>query len=298
MYKIVSALLIAMLFCGCSGEKKDVKVAGKPTVYTVNYPLAYFAERIAGEEIDVVFPSMEGDPAFWRPSAEDISAYQSADLILLNGGSYAKWISTVSLVPSRVVDTSASFEARLIALDAAVSHSHGDGAKHSHGEVAFTTWLDPTLAVQQASAIRDALTRLLPEMEAEFRQRCDTLSEELNSLDRQLSEITGRAPLPLVFSHPVYQYFVKRYALNGKSVHWEPDLKPTPKQWDALKEIRKGHPAQWMIWEGEPDPSAIAKLKQAGFDSLTFDPCGNVPASGDYMSAMATNVENLKRAFH
>jgi zinc transport system substrate-binding protein len=296
--KMATILLAALLLSGCSGGKDDVVVARKPAVYTVNYPLAYFAERIGGEAIEVVFPAIEGDPAFWRPSTEDVSAFQSADLVLLNGASYAKWIPSVTLVPSRMVNTAAAFTESFIPLKAAASHSHGDGPAHAHGDIAFTTWLDPTLAVQQASAIRDALTRLLPEMEAEFRQRCDTLSEELNSLDRQLSEITGRAPLPLVFSHPVYQYFVKRYALNGKSVHWEPDLEPTPKQWDALKEIQKGHPAQWMIWEGEPDPSAIAKLKQAGFDSLTFDPCGNVPASGDYMSVMAANVENLKRSFH
>ena len=37
-------------------------------IYTVNYPLKYFAERIAGEHADVVFPApADGDPAFWCP---------------------------------------------------------------------------------------------------------------------------------------------------------------------------------------------------------------------------------------
>ena len=30
------------------------------------------------------------------------------------------------------------------------THSHGPGGDHEHGELAFTTWLDPTLAVEQA----------------------------------------------------------------------------------------------------------------------------------------------------
>ena len=37
----------------------------KLTVYTVNYPLAYFAERVGGKHIQVVFPApSDVDPAF------------------------------------------------------------------------------------------------------------------------------------------------------------------------------------------------------------------------------------------
>jgi len=38
-------------------------------------------------------------------------------------------------------------------------------------------------------------------------------------------------------------------------------------------------------------------LKKIGLDSLTFDPCGNVPETGDYLSVMRENVLNLNRAF-
>ena len=41
-------------------------LANQPlNIYTVNYPLAYFAERIAGDQAKVVFPAPPGvDPAF------------------------------------------------------------------------------------------------------------------------------------------------------------------------------------------------------------------------------------------
>ncbi len=62
----------------------------KPIVYTVNYPLYYFASRIAGDAAEVVFPVPEDvDPAFWMPGTEEIAAFQKADLILLNGAGYA-----------------------------------------------------------------------------------------------------------------------------------------------------------------------------------------------------------------
>ena len=36
-------------------------------------------------------------PAFWAPEVETIAAFQAADLILLNGATYAKWLKTASL---------------------------------------------------------------------------------------------------------------------------------------------------------------------------------------------------------
>ncbi len=52
-----------------------------------------------------------------------------------------------------------------------------------------------------------------------------------------------------------------------------------------------------MIWEGEPVKESVERLKIMGIESLVFDPCGNVPDRGDFMSVMQQNVENLKAAF-
>ena len=89
--------LAALLACG-SGERADEarrtgpEAAEPLTVYVVNYPLRYFAERIGGELVRVVFPApADVDPAHWSPDAETVAAYQAADLILLNGAGYARW---------------------------------------------------------------------------------------------------------------------------------------------------------------------------------------------------------------
>ena len=67
--------------------------AGPLRIYVVNYPLKYFAERIGGDYVQVEFPVPGNvDPAYWDPDIADISAYQKADLIMLNGAAYAKWV--------------------------------------------------------------------------------------------------------------------------------------------------------------------------------------------------------------
>ena len=298
MKLVVSIMVLAgvTVFTARAGAKD----ADAPlSVYVVNYPLQYFAERIGGPDVRVVFPApADGDPAFWKPSPEQIAAYQKADLILLNGASYAKWVAHVSLPASRMVDTSASFADQFIPLKDQVTHSHGLAGKHEHGDVAFTTWLDPQQAIAQAEAIRDALIRLRPGSIADFNQRFDTLAAELKDLDNQLAAVVkAGVSQPLVFSHPVYQYFIRRYSLNGQEVHWEPEESPTPEQWAELKRLIADHPAQGMIWEGTPNPFTVDELKKSGLDSLTFDPCGNVADSGDYLSVMRENALNLKKAF-
>lgn len=37
--------------------------------------------------------------------------------------------------------------------------------------------------------------------------------------------------------------------------------------------------------------------KSRAYNSLTFDPCGNVSETGDYFSVMRKNMVNLKRMF-
>jgi zinc transport system substrate-binding protein len=275
------------------------ETSNKLNVYVVNYPLEYFAWRIAGEHAKVVFPAPQGtDPAYWTPDISTITAYQQADLILLNGAGYAKWVDRVSLPRSKLVDTSAKFEDNYITLEDVVTHSHGPGGEHAHENVAFTTWLDLDLAAKQAKEVADALSRKKPEFKEVFQRNFDSLEKDLMALDGKMQEIVAKNRVrPIIASHPVYQYLAHRYSLNMKSVHWEPDRLPTGEQWLELKRILKDHPAKWMIWEGEPKEETAEKLKSMGIESVVVSPCGSVPADGDFLSVMRDNVENLKVVF-
>jgi len=268
-------------------------------VYTVNYPLQYFAQRIAADHAEVVFPVSPGaDPAFWQPDAAAIGDFQRADLILLNGAGYAKWISRVSLPQRKVVDTSAALRDRYIRTDGGVTHSHGREGDHSHAGTAFTTWLDLSQAVEQARAVRDALSRRLPAQRETFDTNFHTLEQDLLSLDSRLAAIVARDPArPLFASHPVYQYLARRYGLNLKSLLWEPDVVAASEEWQALADMRKSHPAAWMLWESDPDRENIQRLQELGLQSTVFDPCGNRPATGDFLSVMTGNVENMDKLF-
>lgn len=273
--------------------------AEKLTVYVVNYPLQYFAERIGGEYVNVVFPvPADVDPAYWMPDMPTITAYQQADVILLNGAGYARWINKAALPRFRMVNTSARFKDQYIEAAEILTHSHGSEGEHAHESLAFTTWIDFNLAARQAKAIAKALGRKRPELKDTFQKNYQRLEQDLLKLDRDLKTLISKDPSrPLVVSHPVYDYFARRYGLNIKSVHWEPDEIPTNEQMMELNRILKEHPAKWMLWEGKPIKESAERLKAIGLDSLVFDPCGNTPDQGDFLSVMRQNFDNLKLAF-
>jgi zinc transport system substrate-binding protein len=295
-------MLFFVVFCAYMiifYSPSDAAAEKKLTIYTVNYPLKYFAERIAGEHANVVFPApADGDPAYWVPDAKTITDYQKADLILLNGAQYARWTEKVTLPRSKMVDTSRKFKDRYVKLEEAVSHSHGPEGEHEHMGIAFTTWLDLDLAAKQAGEIENALSRKRPDLKSVFQRNYAALEKDLLALDRDIKAIVAnKQKKPLVGSHPVYQYLERRYGLNMKSVHWEPDEAPDSKQLTELKGILKKHPAKWMIWEGDPLDETVSTLTGMGMKSIVFDPCGNKPETGDFMSVMQQNVKNLKTVF-
>ena len=284
-------LLCTLALCPFDSHADQSKLK----IFTVNYPLQYFAMRIAGPHATVVFPAPPDiDPAYWMPDTRTIADYQQADLILLNGANYAKWVAKVSLPASKMVDTSRTFRAQYIYSPETTTHSHGPEGAHAHESLAFTTWLDFSLAVQQAQAIAKALIRKMPKLTDTFEQNYMALEKDLLSLDKELKQIAAkRANQPLIGSHPVYDYLARGYALDLKSVHWEPDQAPSVQQWQNLKGLLEGHPAKWMLWEAKPLPAVVEKLKKIGVSSLVYDPCGNVPQKGDFLSVMRNNVGGL-----
>lgn len=268
-------------------------------IVATNYPLAYFAERLAGARARVVFPvPTDVDPAFWRPGVAAVGEMQKSDLILLNGAGYEKWLTQVSLPRLRLANTSLGFQDAYLRIENAVVHSHGPGGRHAHEGLAFTTWLDFEQAGKQARAVADAIIRKRPEWKSVVTGNLKPLLDDLAGLDAEMKQtVAADFRRPLLASHPVYQYLARRYGLNLKSVHWEPDEMPPDTEWSGLRGILKSHPARWMIWEAEPAPETAAKLRAMGIESVVFDPCANRPESGDFLNVMKRNVEALKAAF-
>jgi zinc transport system substrate-binding protein len=306
--RLVYGFLIVLLLTACGkaehaqpgNARTGSQAAARPLIVASNYPLYYLASQIADDSEDVpqiVFPQIEGDPAFWAPSADQIQLMQSADLVLLNGAGYESWLDWVTLDRDRLIDTSAGFTDKLIELKDTLTHQHGPAGEHAHLGTAFTTWLDPRLAAEQADVIAAALESLAPGKAERFKNNLSALQSRLLDLDRELADTFAvLGDQPMLFSHPVYQYLQRRYGLNGISLHWEPDAEPSASAWIELQKILQQHPAVIMFWEDEPLSSTAARLSELAVQSIVFQTASNRPAQGDYFDILTSNAKRLRTA--
>ena len=290
------SILAIVLLAFCSSEKKQdtaEEVRSKPLVAVVNFPLYTFANRIGGDMVEVFFPQIEGDPAYWEPDESSIEKFQNAALILLNGADYAKWVEKVSLPSSTQVNTSKSFSSDLIEIQGEV-HSHGPEGEHSHSGFAFTTWLDMKNAEKQAETVYQALSDLLPDEKVSFEANFKEVRTRIQQFDDQLSELLGRdEDLVLFASHPVYQYLAKGYAVDIVSYHWEPDQMPSDAEWKEFEHELDHHSGRIMLWEDEPLPEFREKLEGIGVSVIVFNPGSNRSAL-DFIALMEQNIQNLE----
>lgn len=305
-YLLLVVTALAALLAGCTTQEpgqtgSDASdTSQRPVVFATNYPVFYFATRLAdGSVFDVRFPAPEDeDPAFWRPSAEIIAAMQAADMVLTNGATYEKWLATVSLPASLVVDTSAAFADDLLELEVKTTHSHGASGDHSHAGTDFNTWLDMDRAILQARAVAAALTRRLPAQADAINQRLAALEADLDALDNGFAEATKGARGQVVLaSHPVYGYLAKRYGMRVSSFLWEPETMPNDEEWEAFERRKLAEAAEWMLYEDTPSTEIAERLTAAGIQVCVLRPCGNRPPEGDFLSEMKANIERLSEVY-
>jgi putative ABC transport system permease protein len=292
---------------GLSGSRSNAAPAAasvssparvKKQVAVVNYPLQYFTKRIAGDHVDIFFPvPQDEDPAFWKPQDKDIVDYQQADIILLNGADYEKWLPAAVLPLTKQVITSQVFMDRYVTNGEVITHSHGPQGMHSHGLIDFNTWMDPQQAALQAQSVHDELVRLVPSATKEFDANLAALQKDLADLDATLATVSSHlGKEPLLGSHPVYQYTARRYGWDLRSVHWEPDEMPSEAEWQKLVALHEKHPAKLMIWEEAPLPAVTERLRKMGIEPVAFETCASAPTTGDYMSAMYANAKRFDAA--
>jgi len=300
--KRVALLSILIILGACeeqvTGDSRLDDHATKPLVVTSNYPLYYFASEIAGDVVHVQMPDIDGDPAMWVPGAADIPQLQAADLIVINGAGYESWLAFTSLDTDRLLDTTENIQDLLLPIENATLHQHGPEGEHAHEGTAFTTWLDPQIAIEQARAIARGLSALVPAQAESFETRLALLEKKLDELDRSFEQVfADLKDQPLIFSHPVYQYLQKRYGLNARSVHWESGIEPGVKEWVGFQNLLREHPVKLVMWEGQPLPVIIERLQDQGIQSVVFRPAGNRPVSDDYIAIMKENLDRLSAAY-
>jgi zinc transport system substrate-binding protein len=301
----VLGALAATVGCKPEAPKAPTQATEKSfTVYTTFYPTTYFVQRIGGELVEVVCPCpADADPAMWMPNDATIAAYQKADLIVINGASFEKWVSKTSLPEARIVDTSKSFSEELIVLPGAVSHSHGPGGEHTHEGVDGHTWVDPINAKRQADAILAALVARMPEKKQVLKDNHAALEKDFEALDARFKDMSAKiGDEQLLASHPAYNYLARRYGWQVKSFFLDPEEMPDEGTLTEIGTFLAEKPSRYILWEAQPEKAIEDVLrKKFGLMGIVFSPCESldeekVAGRADYLTVMGGNVDRVLEA--
>lgn len=293
-------LLLVPLVLLTSCDQSPVSRPAAPTpILTTFYPTTYFATRIASGKLAIDCPCPANvDPAEWTPTREALARYQAAPLILVNGASYEQWLSSASLIPSRIIDTSGSFRDSYLSYGT-ITHNHGPGGAHTHAGVDAHTWLDPINAQAQAASILAAFTAHAPSDTAVFSAAFASLERDLAALDTRFRELSPLAKNAVILaSHPAYGYLARRYGWTITNVDVPPDEEPPRAGWQAVLDAAQAAPAdapRLLLFESEPLSATRERLlRDWGFTAVVFSPCETPQGGADYLARMNANLDSLR----
>lgn len=305
MKKYLLWSLFLGFFCltGCDSSSNTTTNTGKLKVATTFYPLTEFTKRIGGEEIEVFCYLPEGEDAiFWKPTSEILQKYQQADLIIINGAEFEKWVNTASLPTRKVVNTSLSFKKQWVKFANATTHSHGDEGEHSHEGIDGHTWVSPVFAKIQAEEIQKALSKARPEKKEFFEKNFQALASELDGFDQAFKQLAQKAQgKTLAASHPAYNYLSVSYGFVIKSFDFDPEEIPEEKQIEPLLKLVKEKQLKYLIWESFPAPEVEKFFKEkANLNAVEFSPVENLEltaqsAGKTYFSIFKENLAHLEK---
>lgn len=293
---LMSAGICCGLFVGgCQADSENSSKENLPKVVSTSTIIADLTERIGGEEIKhqgILQPG--ADPHVYEPTPKDSVALEKADLILYNG---------FNLEPGLIkMINSTGVPANKYAVGEVVEPL--DFEYQGQQEPDPHVWGDAENAIAMTEAIRDRLIELSPEDEAEFTSNAQQLIDQLQQVDRWITEQIATIPearRKLVTTHDAFQYFTSAYGLEmagtliGISTEEQPSAQTVKNLANDIKKMQI--PA--IFAETTINPQLIRTVaEEAGVklapQELYSDSIGASGSKGDsYIKMLVANTESI-----
>jgi len=221
------ALVIAPVLGAC--QAAATPAANNPDQVNVTVsivPLAYFAERIGGDWVNInTMVSPGEEPHSYEPTPEQMVAISESPVFFSIGVEYEDvWLPKFEETnpDMAIVDTSVGIERIPVATSVAEVGTPTDTEDDHHDEEGGLdphVWLSPENGKIIAENMLNGLIAVAPEHEADFRNNFDALIADIDTLDTQIQEtLAGEQNRSFMVFHPAWGYFAKQYDLEQIAV--------------------------------------------------------------------------------
>ena len=271
---------VGLAACGSNGGASD-----DPRVVASVYPLRFIADRIVGNNAEVVDLTPSGqEPHDIELTSDQITASLEADLLLYIDEGFQPALEDV--VPDAQGDV-------IDALDEITGVIETDGQVDPH------FWLDPQRLGQVVQVVPDTLGEVDSENEDSYRANAEALGNELFELDsdfaRGLDDCDRRV---LVTAHESFGYLADRYDLEQIGIAGvDPEAEPSPQRLAEIADLVGEHDVTTIFFEELVSPDVAETIAdETGATTAALHTLETPPEDGDYFAAMRDNLETLKTA--
>lgn len=308
MVRTLASACVALVILGaCGGTDQASPGGSEVSVVATLYPAAFLAERIGGERVGVVELAPAGaEPHDLELTAGQVRDLTEADLVVYAGEGFQPAVedavadlpedATFDILASR---PNAHEDKEEEEAHGSNDHADEDHADDDHGEIDPHIWLNLEAMPVIAEGLAAHLAEADPDGAATYRANAADLIDELRDLDDDFAAgLRDCERRQIVVSHQAFGYLADRYDLEEVALAGlDPEAEPSPGRLAEVTEFAREHGITTVFYEELTSPAAAETLAaELGLETSVLSPLETRPAEGDYISAMQTNLANLRDA--
>lgn len=299
---------LALLLSACGGSTPDSgggsATSGTLRVVAGFYPLAYAAEQVGGDSVEVINLTPPGGEAHdLELSPQQVAEIGEADLVLYIPGFQPALDEAIAQVaPDRALNVTEA-----LTLLPAEEHAH-EGEESHEGEEAHAdessaldgdphVWLNPLNMATIGDEIATRLTAL--NSSGAFAAGAQALTESMNALNDEWAQGTAECrSRDLVVSHEAFGYLAAQYDFAQIGIAGlSPDAEPSPARIAEVADLVRERGVTTIYYETLVDPSVAETLAaETGATTAILDPLEGLleGSTGNYVTVMQANLAEVR----
>ncbi|MDQ0580900.1 metal ABC transporter substrate-binding protein [Streptomyces rishiriensis] len=289
----------------CTSDSAAAANTDKFDVVASFYPMAFLAERIGGDHVNVTSLTTPGqEPHDLEISAQQTAALQSSDAVL-----YLKDLqpSVDQAVAQSEIKTKID-AASLTTLEKHGNEVGGHAAEHDDHENEESSgldphiWLDPVRYSQVAQGVGKAFEKADPDHAADYRTNTAALVKKLDALNTRFKDgLANTRTKVFVTTHAAFGYLAERYGLTEEAINGlDPESEPSAARVKELEKMARADGVTTVFYETlVSDKTAKTIASDANLETDVLDPIEGITKKSrgtDYFSVQEANLEALKKA--
>lgn len=311
----LAALVVCILFCGCSIEKYSDDDLNKVKIVTTIFPASDFAKNVAGDNAKITQLLKPGAESHtFEPTAQNMMEISTCDIFIYAGGESDTWIEDILEATDGKVKIISMLDCVKKLEEEQTEGMKGEGGalmeyleeEEEEEEWDEHVWMSPVNAVKITEEITNVLCEVDSENSDVYKNNASVYISKLNELDA-----TYRNTLFNVKNHTIvvadrfpFRYLTNEYNLDyyGAFLGCSEDAEVTATTLVSLCEkVKENNIDTVFVIEFSNEKIAKSICEVTGAKIGYLHSCHNlsneeIKRGEDYISLMKKNLSELKDA--